>query len=136
MHGGFECVVVCRPEVAFDFLADLRNEVQWNPRAVRVEKLADAGIGLGNRFRGIYQAVGWVDTELVEYDRPHRLSFRREGRRLVAEGTFVLRAGTPGTTITLTEVVHPRGRARLMGAGHGPGAGRRLKAALDRLAFS
>lgn len=129
MKGGFECVVACPADIAFDFLADLRNETQWNPSAIRVEKMADAGIGLGNRFRGLYKAVGWVETQIVEYERPYRLSYRSEGRRLQAEGTFVLRSNGNGTVITLTEVVRPRGGAWLT-AGHGRGAGRRLKAAL------
>jgi uncharacterized protein YndB with AHSA1/START domain len=136
MRGGFECVVACPPEAVFDFLADLRNETRWNPGAVRIERLAAATIGRGNRFRGLYKYVGWVETELVEFDRPRRLSLRGDGRWFHLEASFVLQADGAATAVAHTRVLTPHGRARLVTpllASQYRAADRRLPAALARL---
>lgn len=128
--------MTCPPEAVFDFVAEVRNETQWNPGAVRIERLAAASIGLGNRFRGLYRDVGWVETELVEFERPRRLSLRGTGPRLHVEATLVLGADGPGTSVAYTRVVTPRGHARLLGpllVARYRAADRRLQAALALL---
>ena len=32
-------ILRCSPEVAFDYLSDLRSELEWNPKCERMEKL-------------------------------------------------------------------------------------------------
>ena len=40
-------VIRCTPEQAFDYLSDLRNELDWNPTVQSVEKLTDGPVGVG-----------------------------------------------------------------------------------------
>ena len=35
-------VLRCPPEVVFDYLSDLRAELEWNPRCQVMEKLTEA----------------------------------------------------------------------------------------------
>lgn len=40
-------VMQCTPGQAFDYLSDMRNELEWNPAAQLVEKLTIGPIGSG-----------------------------------------------------------------------------------------
>jgi uncharacterized protein YndB with AHSA1/START domain len=64
----------------FDYLADARNEPAWLPGARAVEKTTDGDVGRGTRFRGAYARAGTVEVELVEFEWPHRLTFRARSR--------------------------------------------------------
>jgi uncharacterized protein YndB with AHSA1/START domain len=52
------------PEDAFDYLTDVTNEAEWNPRTRRVEKLTEGPIGSGTRF-----GAEWIkgNPMVVEY---------------------------------------------------------------------
>jgi polyketide cyclase/dehydrase/lipid transport protein len=100
-------------EDIFDFLADIRNETAWNPRAVRIEKTSAGPIGAGATFRGLYQGLGVLETQLVEFERPTRISFRGKGSRMSVAGTFVLTPIAGGTMVTLTADLEPRGPFRI-----------------------
>jgi hypothetical protein len=52
-------IVIDRPvEEVFDFVADARNELRYNPRMLRAEKLSPGPIGLGTRFRDEVKSMG------------------------------------------------------------------------------
>ena len=53
----------CTPEQAFDYLSDMRNELEWNPAVESVEKLTDGPVGVGTRFR-----AKWKGGPPVEVD--------------------------------------------------------------------
>lgn len=42
-------VIRCTAEEAFDYLSDLRNELEWNPGMDTIEKLTDGPVGLGTK---------------------------------------------------------------------------------------
>jgi hypothetical protein len=65
-------VIRCSPEEAFDYFVDIRNELEWNPDAVSMEKLTDGPLGVGTRFRAKWRTSKHIEVECVEYDRPHR----------------------------------------------------------------
>ena len=107
--------VVDRPiEEVFDFLVDIRNETAWNPRVVRLTKTSDGPIGAGTTFEGVYQGLGTLRTQLVDFERPARCSFRSTGPRMGITGTFTLTSGAGGTRIDLTADLEPQGLFRLM----------------------
>ena len=65
-------VIQSPPARVFDFCADLRNELIWNPNAKHVELLTDEPIGVGTRFRARWTNAGEVTVEMIEFDRPRR----------------------------------------------------------------
>jgi uncharacterized protein YndB with AHSA1/START domain len=65
-------VVVRRaPDEVFDYLSDLRAELEWNPRCEVMEKLTEGPVGLGTRYRAKWKSSPYVEVETVAFDRPH-----------------------------------------------------------------
>lgn len=114
MKGALHIEVPRAPDEVFDFLADLRNEKAWNPRVVQLKKLTDGPLSSGSRFSGIYQGIGELTTDLVEFDRPRSLSFRSVGPRMRIEGQFRLQPSAKGTQLTLSAELMPQGIFRLL----------------------
>ena len=63
-------VIRCTPEQAFDYLSDMRNELDWNPSAQSVEKLTEGPVGVGTRFRAKWKGGPPVEVTIVGFDRP------------------------------------------------------------------
>jgi len=63
-------VIHCTQELAFDYLSDMRNELEWNPSVQVVEKLTDGPVGVGTRFRAKWKGGPPVEVTMVGYDRP------------------------------------------------------------------
>jgi hypothetical protein len=127
-------VLVDRPaEEVFDFLADIRNEVAWNPRVLGIEKATTGPIGPGTTFEGRYRGLEVLRTELTEYQRPRRLSFRSDGPRMRIAGTYVLAPAVGGTEIALEAELAPRGVFALIAPLMGPVIRRQNAAAAVRL---
>jgi carbon monoxide dehydrogenase subunit G len=65
------------PEVVFDFVADERNEPQYNPKMTTVSLLTDEPISAGSRFAAtlVMRARPITMTvEFTEFVRPRRLA--------------------------------------------------------------
>lgn len=78
------------PTAVFDARADVRNELQWFPEAVRIDALTPGPIGAGSVFRSVYRRYRMRD-ELLRYERPTRLVVEsRSGLsiRIVHDVTF------------------------------------------------
>lgn len=58
------------PESVFDFLADLRNEPQYNRQVGAIRKTSTGPIGQDTTFEGTHAGLGRVTWRLAEYDRP------------------------------------------------------------------
>ena len=72
---------ITRPiEEVIDYLSDPRNEPDWLPGATAVDKTSDGPVGLGSTFVGHYARAGRVALELVEFERPHRVTFRAHSK--------------------------------------------------------
>jgi hypothetical protein len=81
-------VIACTPEQAFDYLVDLRNELEWNPRVESMEKVTDGPIGVGTTYRAKWKSSPPLEVECVEYERPLRWRYHNSGR---IEVTFSVR---------------------------------------------
>jgi Polyketide cyclase / dehydrase and lipid transport len=114
MRGGMHVQVPAPVDDVFEFLADLRNESQWNPRVVSIEKLTPGAVRTGTRFSGRYQGIGVLDTVLVGCDRPSSIGFRSEGPRVRIDGAFTLSPVADGTDVSLQADLEPRGALRLV----------------------
>src|SRR6478735_1465757 len=68
---GNSVILRCAPEVVFDYLSDLRAELEWNPNCEGMEKLTDGPVGLGTRYRAKWKGSSSVELDTVAFDRPH-----------------------------------------------------------------
>lgn len=65
--------VIRRPlSDVFDYLSDLRSELDWNPDARRIEKLSDEPVGAGTRFRATWRNVPTTVVEITSFEPPRR----------------------------------------------------------------
>jgi carbon monoxide dehydrogenase subunit G len=133
MKGEMKCAVNRPVEEVFDFLADIRNEAAWNPRVVRIDKTSDGSIGAGTTFYGLYKGIGALRTELVEYERPERLTFRSSGPRMRIAGKFAFSAVQGKSSVTLDADLKPQGLFRLLAPLMAPLIKRQNAAAAIRL---
>ena len=68
-----QATIACTPEELFDYCVDLRNELEWNPTVISMEKLTDGPIGVGTRYLARWKgAPSAIEVTCVEFDRPRR----------------------------------------------------------------
>jgi hypothetical protein len=131
-------------EIAFDFISDLANRPAFTDHFIsdfRLFRVESTGIGAGARFRFFAppQAI-WMDTTIVELERPHRISERGSGgrwNRIRSATEWELIPG-PGTLTTVrvtywTEPGHPLDRLKEVLGGASIWYRRDWAAALRRL---
>jgi len=105
---------IARPiEEVFDYVADARNEPNWLPGAERVEKTTPGPVGLGTTFEGVYARAGRVSLEIVEFDRPRRLTFRARSRIVRFDDAVSLTEQDGGTHLNARMDAQPVGVMRL-----------------------
>ena len=106
-------VLRCAPEDAFDYLSDLRAELEWNPACRIMDKLTDGPVGLGTRYRAKWDKSPVVELEIVAFDRPHTWTAHNLG---AIEVTFscTLTAAPGGTRLETEFVPVPHGWFRLV----------------------
>lgn len=92
-----EETLAASPEDVFDFLADVDNQPVWNPEVVTVTQVTPGPPAAGTRLTGEYKHVGRIDTEITDFDRPHRLVFQASGRQAEMLIDFRLAAVDGGT---------------------------------------
>jgi hypothetical protein len=117
------------PAEMFDFLADPRHEPEYNPLVVHAAKLTPGPIGPGTRFAQRTQRLGRpgeVTIDLVDADRPNRLSWRIESPGIRVDGWQMIIGTGGGSTVHWVWDFHTRGALRLVGPLIGL-AGRRLE---------
>ena len=131
-------------EVAFDFIADLSNRPAFTEHFIgdfHLLRTESTGVGAGARFRYFAppQAI-WMDTAIVELERPRRISERGHGgrwNRIPSATEWELTAGPgPLTTVRVTywtETSHPLDRAKEVLGGASIWYGRDWATALRRL---
>ena len=97
----------------FDYLADPRNEPEWLPGATSVEKTSDGEVGLGATFVGEYRRAGRVEVELVEFERPSRVTFRARSKIVHFDDAVRLTPVEGGTRLMAQMTAEPQGLMRL-----------------------
>ena len=111
-------ILIGRPvDVVFDFVADQRNEPQYNPRMVRADKVSGAPVGKGTVFRSAARSMGRaadMRIELTGYDRPARLDSSTTMSQADMDGTLTFEPVPAGTRMRWTWDVRPKGAFRLL----------------------
>jgi hypothetical protein len=106
-------VIRCTSEQAFDYLSDLRNELDWNPTCERMEKVTDGPVGSGTRFRAKWKLSPVVDLQILEYDRPHCWT-AHNGGPLEVTMTVRMEPVPDGTRLSTAFDARPHGFLKLI----------------------
>ncbi|MFJ5739800.1 SRPBCC family protein [Streptomyces microflavus] len=147
MSTQFEATVtVDRPiEAVFTYLADGRNDPDFSPRVLKIDKTPDGATTAGTVFHSTVKDAGMKsqrDFEITELTTPTRIRWREASHNsiTVREGGYDL-APTPdgGTRVRLFNVLDGHGVGKLLlplagGAARkdAPEFGQRIKAAAER----
>jgi carbon monoxide dehydrogenase subunit G len=102
-------------EDVFDYLADPRNEPSWLPGAKAVTMTRDGAVGRGSHFVGEYERAGRVELEIIEFERPSRVTFRARSKIVRFDDAVQLTSVEGGTRLEAQMAADPRGLMRLVG---------------------
>jgi hypothetical protein len=104
-------------EEAFDYLADFSSVAEWDPSAVRAERLS-AAPGLGAEFRVVVRFAGReipLTYRTSEFRRPVRVVLVAESSTVVSEDTITFTDADGVTEVTYDANLRPKGLMRLAG---------------------
>jgi uncharacterized protein YndB with AHSA1/START domain len=107
-----ELHVASTPEDVFDRMADMRNELQWNPNVIEMTKAGDGPVGPGTRFQGKMKRVGPMFMVISDYERPRRLRMTGGGRPANVDFTATFEPAESGTRLAATLEMQPRGLSK------------------------
>jgi len=99
----------CTPERIFEYMADTRNEFEWNAQVKAMEKISGGEVTLGTRFRGNYDKLGPMDIEITEFNKPSRLDFKAVSKPLDMNITIGFTPTPVGTKMQLLMSMKPKG---------------------------
>jgi carbon monoxide dehydrogenase subunit G len=103
------------PEQVFDFVADLRNEPQFNPDASNVVQESPGAIGLGTVYTEDFKRIGSFRTTIDRYERPRALGFDARNPKADANVQFRFQpAGDGATDVSCAVELRMKGGMRLM----------------------
>ncbi|MFG3658704.1 SRPBCC family protein [Streptomyces sp. NPDC047706] len=122
MSGQFEATVeVDRPiEAVFDYLADGRNDPQFSPRVLRIERVPQAPTAVGTVFRSTVKDAGMKtarEFRITELEAPVRIRWAEVSRNAVTarEGGYDLERLDGGRTrVRLFNVLEGHGLGKLL----------------------
>jgi uncharacterized protein YndB with AHSA1/START domain len=102
------------PQEAFDYLSELRNEAEWNPKMRSIRLLTAGPVGTGSRYQARW--AGGPDTviEYTRFDRPD--GWASTGRSGMMTIRFSARVAPvpPGSRLTVRIELIPRGPAKML----------------------
>jgi len=114
-------IAVSRPidaprDRVFDFVCELANRPSFTDHFIeqfRLERLESYGVGAAARMRTGRRL--WMETEIVDASRPHRILERGRGGRwnripITTGWEFVPRPGGSGCDVTLSFLTEPSNR--------------------------
>ncbi len=90
--------IECQAEIAFDLMADPRNELEWNSGVSEAELMSEGPIGKGSRFR-IKDTRGEHEVEITTYHRPNRLGFLVKDKSMNVDIDFDIEHDGKATTM-------------------------------------
>lgn len=91
------------PDVAFDYMADLRNFAEWDPGVHHVEQVEGEGPGPGSVFAVTVEGVRGPMTlnyHTVTYEPPDRVMVRARSRMLTSLDIITVRSKGSGSVVT------------------------------------
>lgn len=98
----------------FDYLADFRNELGWNPEVLSMEKTSPGPVGAGTTFSGKFKKVGRIDSEIVSFERPAHFAVVDRARGMKGAFEFRFTPTDGGSQLSLHVRMEPLGALRLL----------------------
>ncbi|MGW0291140.1 SRPBCC family protein [Streptomyces tuirus] len=146
MSGQFEATVeIDRPvEAVFDYLADGRNDPQFSPRVLKIERVPDGPTAVGTVFRSTVKDAGMKtgrEFRITDLEAPVRIRWAEVSKNSVTadEGGYDLERISDGRTrVRIFNVLEGHGIGKLLvglaliaARKDAPGFGARIKAAAE-----
>lgn len=146
MAGRFEATFeVDRPvEAVFDYLADGRNDPQFSPRVLKIERVPDAPTSVGTVFRSTVKDAGMKtarEFRITDLQSPARIRWAEVSKNIVTagEGGYDLEPlGDGRTKVRIFNVLEGHGLGKLLvglalsaARKDAPAFGARIKAAAE-----
>jgi uncharacterized protein YndB with AHSA1/START domain len=102
------------PQEAFDYLSDLRNEAEWNPRMRSVRLLTPSPVTTGSQYQARW--AGGPDTvvEYTRFDRPDGWASTGHSAGMTIRFSARVAPAPPGSRLTVRMELILRGPARLV----------------------
>ncbi|WAZ19989.1 SRPBCC family protein [Streptomyces cinnabarinus] len=122
MSGQFEATVeIDRPaEAVFEYLSDGRNDPQFSPRVLRIERVPDAPTAVGTVFRSTVKDAGMKtgrEFRITELQAPARIRWAEVSKNIVMarEGGYDLESLPDGRTrVRIFNVLEGHGLGKLL----------------------
>ncbi len=102
------------PEDVFDYCVDLTRELEWNPKAKRVEKVSAGPIGLGTRYEAEFLKGNPTSIEFVRFERPIAWDSVGRSRRLDARSEGRISETEEGARLVMRMELRPKGTLRFL----------------------
>ncbi|MEU6472583.1 SRPBCC family protein [Streptomyces massasporeus] len=146
MSRQFEATVeIDRPvEAVFDYLADGRNDPQFSPRVLKIERVPDGPTAVGTVFRSTVKDAGMKtgrEFRITDLEAPVRIRWAEVSKNSVTadEGGYDLEPMSDGRTrVRIFNVLQGHGIGKLLvglaltaARKDAPGFGARIKAAAE-----
>ncbi len=102
--------IECAPTIAFDLMADVRNETKWNDGVSRAQLTTDEPVGRGSKFVTDHGGpLGQIESMITAFDRPERLEFEASSKRMDLAISFTFSETGSGTLVHGTFDPKPKG---------------------------
>jgi hypothetical protein len=102
------------PQQVFDYLSDLRNEAEWNPKIRSVHLLTGDPVGSGSQYRARWAGSPDVIVEYTRYERPGQWASVADSKMMTIRFTARVTPVPSGSHLTVRMELIPRGPARLL----------------------
>lgn len=102
------------PQQVFDYLSDLRNEAEWNPKMRLVHLLTGDPVGSGSQYRARWAGSPDVIVEYTQYERPGRWASVADSKMMTIRFAAQVTADPSGSHLTVRMELIPHGPARLL----------------------
>jgi uncharacterized protein YndB with AHSA1/START domain len=97
------------PEEVFDYLSDLRNEKEWNPKIQLAEAVTDGPPRAGSKFRAKWQGSPVTIVEYITYDRPKAWSATAPSKSLTIDFYATVTPTEKGSRLDVRMTLIPHG---------------------------
>lgn len=67
------------PSEVFDYISNMRNELNWNPDVLFMEKMTNGNIGLGTKFKAKWHLSDTLEVSITKFEPPHEIFFENGG---------------------------------------------------------
>lgn len=102
--------IECAPALAFDLMADVRNETHWNDAVSRAELTGEGPVGQGSVFVTDHGGpLGQIESTITTFDRPRRLEFAATSKRMDLAISLTFTEAATGTVVHGTFDPKPKG---------------------------